>query len=554
MLSREDDAAKTAFYYVLTAAGTSAITATTLGYDVGIMADAAEGIKTHFSIDDATNELIIGSLNFVSAFGALLGGPMADRVGRKPTVLLCCILYLIGTVLMAGAPSWQVLLLGRIITGLGVGVSFTVCPVYVSEIAPAELRGRLTTLFDISINVGILVGYVVGYVCEEAISNSEAKWRTMLGLGLVPPLMVCLCLALLPESPRYLVMRGKMRKAVEVLTLTLGSEERAREECESIRYALHGESKPATPDEDSGGHAPASWSDILMPRTRLMQRALFIVLGLSFWQQATGSEAVLYYSATFLEKAGLQSKSQRLLGNMGLGVCKLIPEAVSLIYVDKLGRVKPLILSAVAMTVLIFLIGFAYVQDWSGMTVVFLLCGFMLSFSIAIGPFTWVVVSEVLPLQMRAKGTMLGIFLNRLTSGTVALTALSTADSLGPSTFFFLYTAVSAISIMFYWRCVPETAGKSLEETEAMLAEMPPLDYCPCHPDGKCCGAPWLRCLSLRPDPSRPVPTRPVSDLASSPGETLLYRLLTRIGGSASRRRFQSRYHTLDAEEDTTFE
>mmetsp|Transcript_40291 Transcript_40291/g.126045 ORF Transcript_40291/g.126045 Transcript_40291/m.126045 type:complete len:549 (-) Transcript_40291:72-1718(-) len=497
----ETPASRAALRYVLTAAAVAALTATTLGYDVGIMADAALYVKDDFDLTDGLNELIIGSLNFISAFGALLGGPAADAFGRRPSVWICCALYLVGTALMAAAPNWGILLLGRVVTGLGVGVAFTVCPVYVAELAPAELRGRLTTLFDISINGGILVGYVVGYICDLAIQDPAAKWRTMLALGAVPPLVVIFFLGLLPESPRYLIMRGRLSDALDVLTKTLGSEGLARDEFESIMSAIGGGAAAAKPtaddvkdaaaasdDEDdldlsltpSATQEPATWEEILFPRTRVLQRALFIVMGLAFWQQATGSEAVLYYSATFLREAGLKSRGEMLLGNIGLGFCKLFPECLSLLYVDALGRTRPLIFSSLWMTASITCLGLAYALGWGGVVVVLLLCSFMFGFSVAIGPFTWVVAAELLSMRYRAKGTMLGIFLNRLTSGTVALSALSTADALGYPTFFFLYAAVSVVSVGFYMSCVPETAGRTLEETEAMLEQMPPLEFCPC--------------------------------------------------------------------------
>ena len=479
---------KEALRYVLMASATSALTAMTLGIDVGVMGQAAEDVQDYFGLSDLELELVIGSLNFVSAFGALLGGPAADRFGRRPSVTICVILYLVGTLLMALSPTWTTLLAGRIVTGVGVGVAFVTVPVYVAELAPARLRGRLTTLFDISINVGILVGYIIGYVVDVSVSGAggsdEIKWRLDLGLGAVPPAVVLFLMGILPESPRFLLMKERRSEAVEVLTKTLGSADAAQLEAAAIARGLESENDAAA------GDGAASWSDVLFPKTRLMKRAMFIVLGLAFAQQVTGSEAVLYYAGDFLEDAGLSSRELLLLGNIAVGVSKLAPELLSLLYVDSFGRTMPLIGSSALMTVFIGLLGVAYAASWPGSAVVGLLCCVMFAFSIAIGPFTWIVVAEVLPQRCRAKGTMLGIFVNRITSGTVALTALSTAKAFTFAGFFFFYAAVSAVSVIFYATCVPETAGRALTEIELMLAGDAPVRGSICARDpadkGKC--------------------------------------------------------------------
>ena len=472
-----------ALRFVLMAAATSALTALTLGYDVGCVGDAAPDIQEYFGMTSGEKELVVGSLNFVSAFGALIAGPTADLFGRRPSVALCVCLYIVGTLLMAFATSWTVLLLGRVITGLGVGVSFVTVPVYVAELAPAGLRGRLTTLFDISINVGILAGYVVGYAVEKAVDGyggpSALKWRLDLGLGAVPPAAVLYLLRFLPESPRFLLMRNRREEAVAVLERTLGSRKAAALEADAILGVQSDETTPLS-GAAAAPEGAAPWSEVLFPAERATRRAMFLVLGLAFVQQATGSEAVLYYSGDFLYRAGLTSRDRRFLGNIAVGCCKLLPEVLALLYVDSLGRSLPLVASSVLCTLFILLLGASYDGNWAGLTVVGLLCAFMASFSIAIGPFTWIVVAEVLPQRCRAKGTTLGIFVNRITSGIVALTALSTAQAFGFDGFFYFYAAVSAAGLYFYAACVPETAGRTLTEIEHMLARPQAPAKCPC--------------------------------------------------------------------------
>jgi MFS family permease len=207
----------------------AAATAASLGYDVGIMAAAIMPLETDMHLNSVQKELAMGSLNFVAAAGALLGGRVANAQGRKPTVRVCAWLYVVGTVLMSITPNYWGLLFGRIITGLGVGVSFVVAPVYLSEVAPTHLRGQLNTVFDVAINGGILLGYAIGFLVEIAFSGvgtnedvspfvNSLKWRVMLAIGLVLPIVVLANLNALPESPRWLVMRDMTGDAEQVLS------------------------------------------------------------------------------------------------------------------------------------------------------------------------------------------------------------------------------------------------------------------------------------------------------------------------------------------------
>lgn len=196
----------------------AAATAATLGYDVGIMAAAIHPLEETMNLTGVQKELAMGSLNFVAALGAVLGGKVANEQGRKQTVNVCCWIFVFGTLLMALAPNYSFLLLGRIVTGMGVGVSFVAAPVYLAEVAPTKLRGKLNTVFDVAINGGILLGYVLGFLVQLIPDlAAHLKWRLMLGLGLVLPVVVLWNLGHLPESPRWLVMKNQPDAAKEVM-------------------------------------------------------------------------------------------------------------------------------------------------------------------------------------------------------------------------------------------------------------------------------------------------------------------------------------------------
>ena len=264
----------------------TAATAATLGYDVGIMAAAIIPLTDYMELNSIQKEVAMGSLNFVAAFGAILGGRVADQKGRKPTISLCCWLFLVGTACMALAPGFWSLLLGRIVTGIGVGVSFVVAPVFISEVAPSDRRGELNTVFDVAINGGILLGYVVGYIIQllpATILPEWIKWRLMLGLGAILPVIVLIFLKKLPESPRWLMLVDQVHQARHVLKRLGSSEEETDSTIQAIQSELD-QSFDRTDDDNSfldcRTWGPGQWLAVgtsikwsSFPSHRIFQRA-----------------------------------------------------------------------------------------------------------------------------------------------------------------------------------------------------------------------------------------------------------------------------------------
>lgn len=450
----------------------AAATAATLGYDVGIMAAAIHPLQESMGLSSVQKELAMGSLNFVAALGAVLGGGIANEYGRKYTVKVCCWIFVAGTLLMSGAPNYYGLLLGRIVTGIGVGVSFVVAPVYLSEVSPTHLRGRLNTVFDVAINGGILLGYILGFLVQ-LIRGLEPrfKWRVMLGLGLVLPVVVLWNLNHLPESPRWLVMAGQVDAAHKVLRELGASPPDIQKAVSSIKEELQQEEEYSSL-EGTSRISPSRVSPLNAVFRCHYSANMKLAMALGFWQQITGTEAVLYYSADFLQRAGLESPTQRLLGNCLVGLCKLTPELVAMHWVDQVGR-RPLILaSAVSLMVSTFFLSAAFLGNWSPLVVVTFLCLVMASFSIGLGPFSFLVASESLGLTERATGMTLCASINRCTSGTVALTAVSLYEWLGSGQLFALYGILGALSLPFYFMFLPETTGQSLEELAARNREV----------------------------------------------------------------------------------
>lgn len=315
-------------------------------------------------------------------------------------------------------------------------------------------------VFDVAINGGILLGYVVGFVVQ--MSAIHHKWRVMLGLGAVLPVIVVSLVASLPESPRWLMLVQRKPEAQRALRRLGSSELESDEIIHGIQQELAWQQQQQT---SNNATAVVRWSN----------PGPWLAIQLGFWQQISGTETVLYYSADFLARAGLDSATKRLLGNVFVGVCKLVPELLAMKYVDVVGRRPLLIGSATSLLASIFLLAVAFWRGWAPIVVVVLLCAVMASFSAGVGPFTFLCASENLDLHERAAGMTMCAAANRCTSGLVALTAVSLSELLGDDGLFALYSVAAVGSLAFY-ATVPETSGATLEELAAARSSAHPED------------------------------------------------------------------------------
>ena len=271
-----------------------------LGYDIGIMSGAKRLIARDFSLTEPQVSLLVGILNIVSGPGGMLSGRLADSHGRRPSAAFACVVTFVGALVMACAPTFGMLLAGRMLTGVGVGCCFHVAPLYLTEISPKALRGKLTSFFDLFINVGILVGYLVGWLLTPVAgggsgdSTGNSAWRHMLGLGAVPPLLILLALGWLPESPRFLVATGNEEAARQVLGRIYAAEEAAQ-----TLAALAEERRQSKPLSFCAG-----LRRVFLPARGAPRAMILAGMGCAFFQQATGVEAAVYYTPETLEAAG----------------------------------------------------------------------------------------------------------------------------------------------------------------------------------------------------------------------------------------------------------
>lgn len=465
--------------YALACALLASLNSTLLGYDIGVIAGAVLFIKEDLGISDVQEELLVGSLNIVSLLGAASAGRIADAVGRRWTMAIAALFFLVGAGIMGVAPHFSLLMVGRLLEGIGVGFALMIAPVYTAEVAPASSRGSLVSLPEIFINIGILTGYTISYLFSGL--PVAVGWRLMLGVGMLPALVLAFGVLLMPESPRWLVMQNRIREAEIVLRKTSNDDAEATIRLQEIMDAAGIVVDGAGTHRGALSEGQGVWKELLWP-TAPVRRMLVVALGVLFFQQASGIDATVYYSPVVFNHAGISGKSGVLLATIAVGLTKTLFILVATVWLDRLGRRPLLLTSAIGMTLSLFAlaIGFLFLNvtptndipvasDSSGpgfvaILAILAICSYVAFFSVGFGPIVWVLTSEIFPLRLRAQAMGLGIVVNRLASGTVALTFLSMARAMSIAGPFFLFSAMAGLSAIFVYIFTPETKGRTLEE------------------------------------------------------------------------------------------
>ena len=435
-------------------AAVSALGGLLFGYDTGIISGALLFIRDDFQLTDTGQQIVVASLLLGAVVGALLGGPFSDRVGRRRAIMLAAVIFIVGSLASAVATGTVFLAGARFVLGLAVGGAGMVVPVYIAESSPSDVRGSLVSLQQFLITVGILLSYGVNY----ALAGAEA-WRWMLGLGVVPAAALLIGMFFLPESPRWLVGMGRRDEASAVLQKTRDSDADIDGEIEAIASQETAEER-------------TKYRDLLRPRYR---PAVTVGVGVAFINQMVGVNAVIYYAPTILEDAGFGS-SGAILATTGIGLVNCLVTGAALLSIDRLGR-RPLLLGGTAgVTISLIVLGAAYLlPSGSGLVNVILVVGLMVyiaSFAASLGICIWLLNSEVYPLEIRGKGSASGSITHWTLDLIIASTVLTLINTITETGTFWLYAAFGIIGLLFFYRVVPETKGRSLEEIEADMKAM----------------------------------------------------------------------------------
>ncbi|KAK3439247.1 hypothetical protein EUGRSUZ_C03362 [Eucalyptus grandis] len=447
-----------------------------LGYDIGVMSGAVLFIRESLMITPIQIEILVGSLNVVSLIGSLASGWTSDWIGRRYTIVLAASMFLIGALLMGLAPSFTFLMAGRVVAGIGVGYALMIAPVYAAEISPAMTRGFLSSLPEVFINVGILLGYVSNYALSGL--PVDISWRLMLGLAGVPAIAIGAGVMTMPESPRWLVMEGRFEEAKRVLIKTSEDEAEAEFRLNQMKTNIRVDS--STGPASARRRGQGVWKELLWRPVRPVRRILIAAIGLNFFMQASGNDAVVYFSPEVFQNAGISNKQPPalLLGvTIIMGLTKTFFAFASALYLDHFGRRPLLMLGSAGMAVSLAGLGLGSKiiersgskPAWAIALCVVAVCADVSFFSIGLGPITWVYSSEIFPMRLRAQGTSLAIAVNRVVSGAVAMSFLSISRAITFGGMFFVFAGIMGLATVFFYFFLPETKGKSLEEIQVLF-------------------------------------------------------------------------------------
>ncbi|PIN01822.1 putative transporter (major facilitator superfamily) [Handroanthus impetiginosus] len=463
--------------YALACSFLASMTSILLGYDIGVMSGAIIYIRRDIHMTDVQKEVIMGILNVYSLLGSAAAGRTSDWIGRRYTIVLAGAIFFIGALLMGFATSYSFLMVGRFVAGIGVGYALMIAPVYTAELAPASSRGFLSSFPEVFINFGILLGYVSNYAFSKI--PQHLGWRFMLGIGAIPSVFIAIAVLAMPESPRWLIMQGRLGDAKRVLDKTSDSLEESKLRLADIKEAA---GIPEHCNDDivsvpKRHHGEGVWRELLLHPTPTVRHILICAVGIHFFQQASGIDSVVLYSPEIFERAGIKKDTDKLLATMGVGFTKTIFILVATFLLDKIGR-RPLLLSSVAGMILSLVglgVGLTIIENsdhkliWAIALCISTVLSYVAFFSIGMGPITWVYSSEIFPLRLRAQGCSIGVAMNRVTSGVISMTFISLYKAISIGGAFFLYGGIAVVAWMFFYTLYPETQGKTLEEMDTLF-------------------------------------------------------------------------------------
>jgi len=434
------------------------------GFDAIVISGTISSVKSQFALSPAMEGFFVSSGLLGAVFGSGLSGWLSDKFGRSRNLLLAAVLMLLSALGSAWAGNIELLVFARWLGGLGVGISAMVCPLYISEISPTHLRGRLVTMFQFAITLGIMIALFNNYflhqwaasVAETAAEGSflqwfvgEETWRAMFASELVPGLLFLMMAALLPESPRWLVKVGRAEQAGKVLKRIFRNG--AQQELETIEQTVAKESA-----------TKKRFVDVLQKKYR---KPLIIAMLLAAFAQFSGINVVFYYGTSMLESAGLKADGA-LSGMAVIGFCNMIFTTIAMAFVDKVGRRKLLQFGTVGAIACLAGIGASFNSGANTMLIA-LMCAFVAFFAFSLGPIKFIFASEIFPTNIRSHAMAIVILTMWATDTIVGQFTPSLREAVGPSVTFFIFAAILVPQIFMVWKWMPETAGRSLEEIEA---------------------------------------------------------------------------------------
>lgn len=422
------------------------------GFDTAVISGAEQSIQKYWNLSTMEHGLTVSIALIGTILGALLGSIPSDRLGRKTTLLIIAAIYLVASIGTALATHWYVFLLFRFMGGIGVGASSVTAPVYISEISPASMRGRLVAMFQFNIVLGILVSYLSNYLIGQG-QGGEGLWRWMLGVQAFPSLLFFILLRIVPESPRWLLLkRNKKAEAEKIL-----------KQIDPFTY----EAELKNIQQNQKDEAASGATDKLLSREYKFPVMLAIVFAI--FNQVSGINAIIYYAPRIFEMAGM-AKSSSLLSTLGIGLVNFVFTLVAINFIDKIGRKKLMLIGSFGLIATLGLVAKTfYDHNFNSWAIVVYLLVYIAFFAFSQGAVIWVFISEIFPNKVRAKGQTLGSFTHWIMAALIAFSFPSLTEKLGGGNTFLFFTIMMVAQLIFVWKVMPETKGRSLEQIERTL-------------------------------------------------------------------------------------
>jgi SP family arabinose:H+ symporter-like MFS transporter len=465
MTIETSDLAKKSNTYLYLVCLVAALGGFLFGFDTAVISGTVSLVKHDFNLDAFHEGWFVSCALLGCIVGVSFSGKLSDQYGRKIVLILSAILFLASAIGCMFSDSFTVLVVFRLIGGLGIGVASMVSPLYISEFSPSRFRGMMVSLYQLALTVGIVLAYFSNAYLANHTNDlfggglttkifSQEVWRAMLGLGALPAGIFLVCLFLVPESPRWLMVKGQEQKARDIL-IKIDGANAAREEIKAFHEAQN--------DQDSG-----SLRELFTP---VYRRALWIGLLLPFLSQICGINAVIYYGPRILEQAGF-TLNNALGGQVTIGLVNVVFTFVAIFTIDKWGR-KPLLLLGIGGAVISLLIigALFYLGITSGPWILIFILAFIGCFAFSFGPVCWVVVSEIFPNSIRGKAMALATLSLWIGNFLVGQLTPLMLEGLGSSWTFWIFALCCSPALWITWKLIPETKGRSLENIESYWKE-----------------------------------------------------------------------------------
>jgi MFS transporter, SP family, arabinose:H+ symporter len=417
------------------------------GFDTAVISGAEKAIQQIWNLSAVEHGFTVSIALIGTVIGAMLGGIPTDRLGRKTTLFWIAVLYLVSSLGSALATDWALFLGFRFMGGLGVGASSVAAPMYISEISPAKSRGKMVGLFQFNVVFGILIAYFSNYFLQD---TGEAAWRWMLGVQAVPSVIFLLSVLLVPESPRWLVVKkGRIEEARAILEII----------------------DPKTSEQTLAAIRNANDQTKEQPTVRLFSEKYKTPVGLAvlfaIFNQVSGINAIIYYSPRIFEMTGLGTEAA-FLSSAGIGLVNFAFTLLAINFIDKIGRRTLMLIGSVGLILTLGLVARAFfIQDFNGVPL--FLFVYIAFFAFSQGAVIWVFISEIFPNEVRASGQALGSFTHWFMAAVIAFLFPIIAEYLGGGITFSFFTFMMVLQLIFVWRLMPETKGTSLEGIEKAL-------------------------------------------------------------------------------------